>query len=585
MAYWTTQNVPQIGETQVSISAESGLNYEVGDTGRTIKLFIPPSVKFLSGKDSYLQFNMKIKQNGTVKTRLQLDPAGAGMIVQNYRAYDGSRGNLIEEINEYNQLVALDYDYNNDTSKRNLVALEQGGNSYSGKTHGTEGTSQTEYGELSTNPWFKNFSGAGSMVVAYDPDTENNTVKCCVPLHKTGLFSGAIYPNMMSNGLYLELDLMPAPRIIRQLDSVVRSRRTPYGANFKSLDGSGASDWATGAVDVQKFYIQKQNSMTSVANQPFVVGETVLFQKKTSDGKVVGTDVSDMDNPMVIAEISDEGASGLEITLNASVQNIGSGAGGLEIDQTFVMVSSECLGKTSSDLDIKYLISDLQFIAHQIDFDPSYEQRMIAKSRAGKYIEFDIYSATNYKNSMLASERQATFLINAKNQKAKSLVCIPTDSSVYSVGDIVSSDNSYQVTKDAMDTQLKSARPGISGCCDFLSGYYLTISGRNVPNRPVSTKKIATRESIDAFHIFEIEKGLSNSKISPKCLSKFMENFIISRGFGGSSDGAMDLRNEDLSIVLDYSEADAPTKPKMFNTFIFHVRRLRIKGGMVEVFA
>jgi len=45
----------------------------------------------------------------------------------------------------------------------------------------------------------------------------------------------------------------------------------------------------------------------------------------------------------------------------------------------------------------------------------------------------------------------------------------------------------------------------------------------------------------------------------------------------------MDLRGKEISIILNYSESTAPTKSKMFNTFIFHVRKCRIRGGMVEV--
>ena len=77
MSYWTSDNIIQMDEKQVSMSAENGLDYTVNDTGRKIQLFIPPSVKFLSGKDSYLQFDLTISQDAGIISRLQLDPAGA----------------------------------------------------------------------------------------------------------------------------------------------------------------------------------------------------------------------------------------------------------------------------------------------------------------------------------------------------------------------------------------------------------------------------------------------------------------------------------------------------------------------------
>ena len=61
-----------------------------------------------------------------------------------------------------------------------------------------------------------------------------------------------------------------------------------------------------------------------------------------------------------------------------------------------------------------------------------------------------------------------------------------------------------------------------------------------------------------------------------------MDNFVLSRGFAVNS-GVMDLRDKDLSIQLKYLEAAVPTKPKMFSTFVFHLRRLVISGGTTTV--
>jgi hypothetical protein len=47
--------------------------------------------------------------------------------------------------------------------------------------------------------------------------------------------------------------------------------------------------------------------------------------------------------------------------------------------------------------------------------------------------------------------------------------------------------------------------------------------------------------------------------------------------------GSQDLRNEDLTLQLRYSETTPPTKNKLFSTFIAHVRRIRIKNGFVEI--
>ena len=134
-----------------------------------------------------------------------------------------------------------------------------------------------------------------------------------------------------------------------------------------------------------------------------------------------------------------------------------------------------------------------------------------------------------------------------------------------------------------MDTKLNSNRSGLVGICDQLSSVQFQINGKLVPSRPISTKKCATRESIDAFHLYELEKTLDNCGIVPRSFVKYLENWNVGRGFAINS-GAMDLRSKDLSVLLKFEETVAPTKNKIINSFVFHVRRLVLRGsGAVEV--
>ena len=134
-----------------------------------------------------------------------------------------------------------------------------------------------------------------------------------------------------------------------------------------------------------------------------------------------------------------------------------------------------------------------------------------------------------------------------------------------------------------MDTKLNSNRSGLVGICDELSSVQYQINGKLVPSRPISTKKCATRESIDAFHLYELEKTLDNAGVVPRSFRKYLENWVLGRGFA-TQQGAMDLRDKDLSVLLKYEETSAPTKNKIINSFVFHVRRLVMRGsGAVEV--
>jgi len=624
MSYWRSDNVVHIGEEQVEIPAERGLQYVVGEVSRKVVFKIPQSIGIFSGKDSYLSWDMKILNTNAVvtqnvygagRTRLQLDPAGGGMMVQNMRLMNN--GVVIEEINEYNQLVALKHDYDRDQALLQIKAKTEGGTIYNPATQGTLGSSKSEMADLHTNPWFKKPT-AVAKTANYDADADANLVKCCVPL-LGGVFSGGAFPLLLlENGLTIELDLAPAPRIVRQLDSVVRNRRrtlNPVFAGCDVLGGANGLDGGTwtntngvalvagpGQREVREVFCTLDNSQLSLDRVPFVVGERIGFAKINDTAKTDGTtnvvQLSSTDgggpgpNVMagpVISAINTQvigGVTHIRLTLAADTFNtMTTAAGGDDIDNTFCVCSLAAetgLANTSVSYPVSYQVDNLNLVVHKLELEQAQVQSMLSQARDGSAIEFDIMSLTNYKNSLLPSERQASFLINAKNSRAKSILTLPTDSSVYSSGNRISSATTYEATRNGMDTLLNSERSGISGCCDFLTEYQFQISGVNVPSRPVSTRKIATRNSIDGFYLFELEKGLANGGIDPRSFAKFLENFCIARSFGTFS-GAQDLRNEDLTIVLRYGETTAPTKAKMFSSFVHHVRRIRMVGGFVEI--
>ena len=245
--------------------------------------------------------------------------------------------------------------------------------------------------------------------------------------------------------------------------------------------------------------------------------------------------------------------------------------------------------------DASYEVSSVSLVVSQIELDPAYERGMVQKVREGKAIEFDIMSLTNYKHSILASDRQTTFQIFAQNSRAKSLLVVPQDSTVYTSAQMISGSGTYQIqgtgydndtlaTKTPQDVSLASTRSGLTGICDQLSSVQYQINGKRVPSREVSTRKIATTESLDAFHIYELEKTLDNAGIAPRSFRSFMENFCFGRGFSaGGQGGVMDLRDKDLAVILRYQTATAPVKGKLFQSYVFHIKRLVIRDGTVDV--
>ena len=587
-AYWSADNSVRVGETKISVPSENGLSYS---PGQKIQIFLDPSSKYIDGRECYLDFNVKLKlPAGKAPTRLQLDKCSS-VLLKNIRIYDGSRGQLLEEISDYSTYVAVKYDYDKDKNLENLRALREGCAVHQPDNRGTFGTTKTGMANTMTNPYFKKTTGNQSTKFA---DSDLLNAKVCLPLH-TGIFanSDTIFPVMMTSGIYIEIDIAEAEDVIKQLDSVLRDTRTGLNPNFHSLNGSSAPNTWANTAEATSLYVGYENNIKgpdSVAKFPFVVGETFKLCKSDNNGSGTtfhgGVDLT-------ISQIN------LSTTANASAglvqvffQNA-SNTTGVAIDDTYVLYSTAVADQTA--YDATFTISNVNLIVSQVQLDPKYESGMLQKVREGKAIEFDIHSLTNYKHSILKSDRQATFQIFATNSRARSLLVVPQDSSVYTSAQKISGSGTYliagtsfsnacETTKDYEDTCLASTRSGYTGICDELSAIQYQINGKRVPSREISTKKIATRNSIDAFHIYELEKTLDNSMISPKSFSEFRNNFVFGRGFSaGGQNGVLDLRGKDLAVNVRYLTGTEPSKGKLFQSFVFHIRRLVLKQDSVEV--
>jgi len=569
-SYWSVDETMRIGQEFISIPSENGLEYS---ENQKIQIYVDPSTKYMDGHNSYLQFNVKINlPDGVTPTRLQLDEMGAECLIKNIRIYDGSRGQLLEELDSYSSICSVRYDYDADNSIRNHRALREGALVHTPDNRGTEGTSRTAMANTVCNPYFKKVSGNQN---ASWKDSDFITAKVCINLW-TGIFAQNqhIFPVMMTNGLYLELDTAPAKEVIKQLDSVLRYRRTKLNPWFHSTNLS--TKMPANASEYTTFYLQTKNNLTSVDKMPFVVGETFGFCKGSESS--VATNLS---HPAGwhISEINLSSNGLIEVVTNASFQN--NGAGAVEVDDTFVMYSTAVSGATT--YEPTYTISNVNLVISQVFLDPAYERGMLQKVKEGMAIEIDILTATNYKSSLLASDRQTTFQIYAQNSRAKSLLIVPQDNSVYTAKQQIEG-RGYQIKKEAdgEDTILESNRSGYTGICDELQEIQYQMNGRLIPSRPINVSKIASRKSIDAFHLYELEKCLDNAGIVPRSFTKFQENFVFGRGFGVNN-GATDLRGADLAVIVKYTGANAPTKAKLFNSFVFHVRRLMIRQGAIEV--
>ena len=600
-SYWSNEDKIKISQTQISIPSTNGQSYTstAGSDGSRVDFVIPPNTKFFDGKNCYLQYEIKLQLGaGVDPTRLILDPTiGGQSVVKNLRILT-SNGVEIESISDYNAKVQVQYSYNSDDSMRKMRAMKEGSLIHSITNRSTRGVSISNANDLDNNPYF---SPQPAAPAARDFGNEDFLfAKICIPLH-CGVFADStkIFPNMLVGGVRVEVDLEDPAKIIKQLDSVNRQRRMKLNPSFHGINAAG-DDLAQGATNRTEIFLAKNNNLLSIAQCPFVKGERINFCKDNDPNAqtLITTDDGATAASPTITDIELDGSGFIKLTTTA-FRNIAGGTG-QTVNKDFIVYSASIdrkatsVGGAENQLAItsyptSYTIRDMQLVVQQVEVDPRYEAGMVKKMREGGSIELDIHSVTNYKHSLLASNRNATVDLPLSNTRAKSIVVVPTDATTYNTAQLQGAFDTYLEEASAgMDGRLQSAKSGQVGIIDRLTSYQFVIDTKLVPSRPVVTSKINQAVSIAAQPLIETEKALNQAKITPRSFVDYNRNFVIGRALA-LNDGVTNLNNKMNQLQLLYNERSVdgadrpPLKQKLLMAFVFHIRRLSIKGSSVQI--
>tara|TARA_R100000541_G_scaffold4007_7_gene11309 strand:+ start:3171 stop:5000 length:1830 start_codon:yes stop_codon:yes gene_type:complete len=605
-SYWSNDEKIKVSQTQVSVPSTNGQSYTgtAGQTGRRVDFEIPPTIKFLDGKNSYLQFDVKVAIPATeVPTRLHLDPfIGGQSVVKNLRIYSGSRAVLLEEITDYNAKVQIQYSYNQDESMRKIRALKEGSLVTNVENRGTLGTSVSNNIDLHTNPYYK---PVGTVPAARDWGTADDflTAKVSLPIH-SGLFAdgdGRVFPTLLTDGLFIEVDLEDPARYLKQLDSVNRNRRMQQNPLFHGVNAGGTQLPIDDGADITEIFLAKANNMLSVANCPFVKGEKIGICSKTNPLEECSLTVGGTQGYPKITNIEMDGSGFMKLTLE-TFRNTTTGVGKIATSNNFILFSAAIDQKRvqSDDLTTELipkrtaysattLISNVELVCQQVMVDDRYEAGMMKKMRDGGSVEIDIPSVTNYKHSLVSSNRNATVNLAVSNTRAKAMIIMPTDARVYDTADLIGGlSTTYEEEQTGMDGRLHSIRSGQVGITDHLSDYQFQIDDKLVPSRPIDVSRIDKGRSISAQPLVELEKALNQAGIVPRSFVDYSRNFLIGRAYA-LNDGVANLNNKSNQVQLFYNSSTvggqdrAPTRNKLLYCYLFHLRRISIKGDSVTV--
>ena len=604
MSYWENDELESVKQTQRAITSRNGLSYQ---GGQRVEIVVPPNIKLFDGRKSYLNFDVKIGLPAGLKpTRLTLDPKMGGQaLIKNVRIYSnggvGGGRTLLEEIVDYNVKVALQYDYDSDDSMRKFRALKEGAMIDDPSNRGSLGTSVSQLTSTKINPYFQ---GQSLDYTTVFDDTKMLTQKISIPL-MTGIFADSMkaFPNEIVGGCLVELDLEQPERVIKQLDSVNKNRRSRLNPVFAGINvGAGLVDWpADGGTSTptltNAIWVDFQNNNTSVENFPFVVGEAFGLVKKDIITDLGVFKVGGVESPMVITGIEADATQSnyIKVTFAANTQNSGLSEP-ITADGVWVMYSASidtANAKGTAGVQVAlpaypatYSMSNVELVVQSLELSPQSYKQMLDGLKNNGSMELDILSVTNYKHSLIKENRQATVNLPLSNTRAKACVIVPVDASVYSSAQLIGAIGTYveeeKTTQDVFDVMLRSNRSGMVGCIDSQTDYIMNIDDVLVPSRPVSVSKANKGLSISAQHLVELEKSLNQSGIVPRSFSEYNRNYCFGRAYS-SGNGVADLRNRTNQIQLSYNEADAPTVNKLLMCLVFHQRKIVISQSSITV--
>ena len=664
MSFWSVDDKIPVRQTKVSVFAENGLDYR---SSQKINFHIPPTIGYFQPKECYLEFDVQIKGvNGTDNkpVRMTLDAETGGQsLIRDIRIMSGGAGSvLLEEIQNYNTLVALKYDYESNDVLRNKRALTEGCVVYDPDNRGTFGTTKSDLNNHKSQPFtnlFRQTTGATKEEPVAVPtitntdwsDTNFNKVKCCLPLH-TGIFSNSkVFPALLTEGLRIEIILEAAGQCLRIPDTMNPVRHAALGCQFHSVSGKDSDvptggGWVgeladgTAGTTTNVIYVSRANNMTSVDNVPFVPGQKIAMARCAdfADGESLrwnqmpgSTFFAKTDVDMIVKEIALIAGDGnaataggkyglIKITLTAAVKNnmttAGDGIqdvlmeGGWFICDASVrdQVATTGLANTARDLNADYVLSNVQMVIQQIEMPSGYTNKLMGMMKGGGTMNYDFLSTTNYKYSQLAGDRVANIRLPLSQSRAKSILSVPCDGSVYSDRELITgigdnlglkwygtaddpvypnADAPAKMTyledlDDGHDKMNFSVRSGLTGCWDELSDYQWFYDGKLNPSRKIETGKISGRFGIQQQPLVELEKALAMAGIEPLSFRKFRSNACLGRALS-LQDGVYDCRGKDFNLQVNYMSQRAPTKNKLWHNYVAHLRRIEVKGDQISV--
>jgi hypothetical protein len=586
-SFWESDDKIPIGQSSVIIKSDNNLDHTAG---QKITFHIPAGTEFINPKETYLKMDCLIERdNAQSLGNVQLDEQiGGQVLIRDIRVRTRS-GTLLEEIQSYNTLVSVMYDYDTNDNMRKKRAITEGSTVNNPLQANNQGVYLSHKQDTIHNPYFLKETSTNTSST-----TEHFKVaKLLLPLH-TGIFQNdKVFPVMLTDGLIVEIVLEENRRVFRSLDTVNENRqisRLPFFLNTSGADASGPA--LTSGDNVTHFYVSPtSNNMNSLEKFPFKPGQQFVFIETdtwaVTDKGVKTQEVGSASltpttgTPFVITNIREETGAGTVTKVRVSVSS--TSLSGSDVTDSCVMCNRQFIEGTYG---FKYKLSNIELVVQQLDMPAGYKSSLMSSMRTGGTMVYDFMSYSNYRFSTLASETQINLRLPLQNSRAKSILCVPTDASTYTFREGMNASGTYFYGKDpnsdiADYSAEFSDRTGLEGIADFIQAYQFLYDNKLQPNRKVDVSKTGNKGAISQQGLIELEKALAMAGIEPRSFRRWNKNFVIGRALS-LGDGVFDTRGKDFNLQLEYN-GEVPDKNKLWNCYCVHIRGLQISGENINV--
>ena len=527
-----SNSIPISNYSQVVISDNAGATFKPKTNSR-VRINLPSSLGMIDFHSSVIQLNTKTIANATQGTTNSYkmgwgNRQGVNQIIRDLIIRVDGRA--LETITNYNVLDKAQRDYANDLTLNNLESTW------------SHATLQPDNPSYSCTGWDTSQS---PNVLTYN----NISTKNQLQLDLSGLLSMKTgFPIVASGNVEIEFILEDAENCLVPLHDM-----NTLGLNDITTDGGG------GVADPIVLANPYETHGFSETDNPYAIGNIMKIQATTG-----GTETTRY------LRITD--AVSITGTRNINIVSTDASTAGFLPNNTTTytdckitpMFNTTWVDKDSAPTAItsaqwNYEVSNVEFVARAIEMPPPYISAL-QKRIQGEGMVLDVPTYSMYLANIQANLIKQSLLVPCYGSRVKGVVSVP----------VASVQTPYRFDRN--------------GKVDGLREYQAKIGSRVEPQRPVDLSNWTldnTHQYHAQEHIQELTKTLSAVGIGERSLTRWRDNFLITRRLGAMG-GSEDLSEKGFRWEIQYN-TNVNTAKNAYN-FVSMVRRVQILPTGVNIF-